>query len=84
MDTELIVYLNNILIFDNTVKEVRERTRKYLIKLHNIEFYCKLFKYLFEVKEVPFLDFIVNKNRLYINPVRIETIVNWSKFKILK
>jgi len=78
-DTELIAFINDILIYGDTLKEVRERTRRCLQRLREHGLFVKLKKCLFNTKEVPFLGFIVNSQGVTMDSSRVKTITKWPR-----
>ena len=69
MDEYIITYLDNILIYsaralDNYIKKVY-KIFKYFSK-KNLR--LKLEKYQFYQKEIEFIEYIIERDRIYINP----------------
>jgi Reverse transcriptase (RNA-dependent DNA polymerase) len=54
-----IIYLNNIMMYLERVKDYKEYVRKVLERLQQYNLYIKLSKYLFSIKELEFLDYIM-------------------------
>ena len=77
IDTELIAFLNDILIFESTQKECRKWTLKALQRLKNAKLFCKRLKCLFEVTSVDFLGFIMRDEEIVMNPGRVSMIIEW-------
>ena len=77
-DTELIAFLNDILIFDSIWEECWECTLKALQRLKNAKLFCKGLKCLFEVTSVDFLDFIMRDEEIVMNLSRVSMIIEWS------
>ena len=77
-DTELIAFLNDILIFNSTWEECRKCTLKALQCLKNAKLFCKRLKCLFEVTSVDFLDFIMRDEEIVMNLSRVSMIIEWS------
>ena len=78
IDTELIAFLNDILIFDSTQKKCWECTLKALQCLKNAKLFCKELKCLFEVISVDFLDFIMRNEEIVMNLSCVSMIIEWS------
>ena len=78
IDTELIAFLNDILIFDNTWEECWKCTLKALQRLKDTKLFCKRLKCLFEVTSVDFLSFIMRDEKIVMNPGRVSMIIKWS------
>ena len=77
----VIIYLNNILLFFKPKKEHTKHVRDVLSKFRLNKLYANLEKCQFFVEKIEFLRFLVNKYKIKMNSVQINTIVNWSKFK---
>ena len=75
IDTELIAFLNDILIFGSTREECRERTLKALQRLRDAKLFCKGPKCLFEVTSVDFLSFIMRDEEIVMNSGRVSMII---------
>ena len=78
IDTELIAYVDDILVFGNSVEQVKERTHRCLDRLAQADLFVKLKKCLFEATRVPFLGFIVDQEGIHIDPKRVDTIMEWK------
>ena len=78
IDTELIAFLNDILIFDSTWEECWECTLKTLQHLKDAKLFCKRLKCLFEVTSVDFLSFIMRDEEIVMNLSHVSTIIKWS------
>jgi hypothetical protein len=68
------VYLNDILIYSKDEKEHKHHIKIVLQKLRDYALYAKLSKCIFHTKEVEFLGFVVNTNRVIMNENRIRSI----------
>ena len=64
LDKFLIVYLDDMLIFSDTLEEHRKHVRLVLGRLLEAELYLKPSKCQFHVQEVGFLGFIIGLNRV--------------------
>ena len=76
LDKFLIVYIDNILIYSNTLKEHIQQVRKALQRLQEFNLQVKLEKCKFHKKEVEFLGHIVSREGIQINPKKVEVVVN--------
>ena len=79
-----IVYLNNILIYSIILEDHRRHVQKILGKLLNKQLCCKLEKYEFHQKEVVFLGFLIDREDIKINLLKIERVLDWPQSKNLK
>jgi hypothetical protein len=71
-----IIYLNDILIYNRTRKRHLSHVRKMLKSLKQAGLYTKIQKCEFFKNETIFLNIIIGKNRIRINPQKIEIIQN--------
>jgi hypothetical protein len=62
-----VIYLDNILIFSEQAEEHTTAVCKVLERLRTYNLYINLKKCHFNVKEVEFLGFIINPNRVEID-----------------
>ena len=69
-----IIYLDDILIFSKSKKEHYQHLELIIKHLQCAELYINLKKYDFFKTEVKYLDFLVNKNDLYMNSFYIKII----------
>ena len=84
LEEELIVYLDNILIFGITLKELHTCTRCCLLRLQKHSLFAKLKKCKFEVITVRMLGFIVDGEGIFMEQKRVNTISDWLEPKTLK
>jgi hypothetical protein len=77
--TESIVsiYLDNILIFTNTLKEHCWITRLVLDHMHEHKLYLWPEKCEFEKTRIEYLGVIISHNKVGIDPVKIAIVVDW-------
>ena len=78
----IIIYLNNIFIYFKLredyyiyIKIIIERLRKYKL-------YIKLNKYFFNIKEIEFLEFIINIIKVKLDFNKILIIKKWPKLEL--
>jgi hypothetical protein len=81
---EAIIYMDNILIFAETLTELRRITRCVLNKcrLHNL--FLKPEKCVFAKEEIDYSGFIVCQGQLAMDPAKIEGILDWPEPKTLR
>ena len=80
LDKYIIIYLNNTLVYssgtlDNYIKKVYEVLRWFNKK--DLRFKPK--NYHFHREKVQFLQYIIRRNRVYINPQKVTLIKKWLK-----
>lgn len=74
MDICCIIYLNNILIFFNSIEKYKKYIIQILKKLQIYKLYIKILKYKFYKEKIKFFEFFVGKNRIEIDFNYIKTI----------
>ncbi|EKM48439.1 uncharacterized protein PHACADRAFT_58702, partial [Phanerochaete carnosa HHB-10118-sp] len=75
----VVVYLDDIMIFTQDLKEHRWITRQVLQILREHKLYLKPEKCEFEKAEIEYLGMIVGKGVVRMDPVMIEGVVNWPR-----
>jgi Reverse transcriptase (RNA-dependent DNA polymerase) len=83
-DDELIAYLDDILIYGETIEEVQERTRRCLQRLREAGLSVKLSKCKFHVQEIDFLGFRITPEGISMENDLIQTIMDWPTPKKIK
>jgi hypothetical protein len=77
LDEFCVVYLDDILIFSETLEEHIQHVRKVLLRLKECGLFVKLPKCEFHVQKLSFLGFIISPDGISMDPQRISTIVEW-------
>ena len=73
LDLFAVVYLDDILIYSDTLEEHIQQVRMVLKKLQAHRLYAKLKKCQFHVQKISFLRFIVSPDGISMDPERITT-----------
>ncbi|SRR6266498_2215880 len=71
-----MIYLNDIIIFSQTIKKHLQHMKKVLEALRNVRLKLKLEKCKFAKKQLKYLRFIVGKFRIKSDPEKVRAIVN--------
>jgi hypothetical protein len=71
------VYLNDILIFTNSLEEHRRITRLILDHMHKHKLYLRLEKCEFEKIKIEYLGIIISHNKVEMDPVKIAGVADW-------
>ena len=74
IDVICVVYLNNILIYNNNSTHYWRNIKKMLKRLKNYQLYVNLKKCRFVIIEIEFLNFIIFTKKIRINKKRIRII----------
>jgi hypothetical protein len=77
LDQFLIVYLDDLLIYSETLEEHKRHVRMVLERLQKAELYLKLSKCEFHKEEVGFLGYIIGPNGVKMDPAKVSAITTW-------
>ena len=72
-----MVYLDDILIFTETIKQHREVTRRVLKLLEENQLFLKPEKCEFEQTKVEYLGVIISHNSVEMDPVKVAGVAEW-------
>ncbi|GJY08973.1 putative nucleotidyltransferase, ribonuclease H [Tanacetum coccineum] len=78
LDTFVIVFIDDILVYSRTQEEHVEHLRLVLELLKKEKLYAKFSKCEFWLREVQFLRHVINGNGIHVNPSKIEAVKNWK------
>jgi len=81
---KIIVYLDDILIFSNTIEEHREITREVLRRVRENKLFLKLEKCKFEQTTMNFLGMVVGNGQVMMDPIKTKAISEWTTPKNLR
>jgi hypothetical protein len=76
LDITCVVYLNNICIYNDSIKKHIKHVREILNRLRKTRLYVKLFKCEFDKKEIIFLKYVIGVHGIRINDVKIRIILD--------
>ncbi|KAL0534336.1 hypothetical protein IC582_028626 [Cucumis melo] len=79
LDTFVIVFIEDILIYSKTEAEHEEHLRMVLQTLRDNKLYAKFSKYEFWLKQVSFLGHVVSKVGVFVDPAKIEVVTSWTR-----
>lgn len=77
LDKFIIVYLDDILIYSNTMQEHRQHVRQALSLLRQFRLFAKASKCHFHVPSVEYLGYIVGQNSISMDPDKVSAILAW-------
>ncbi|KAL0551335.1 hypothetical protein IC582_010421 [Cucumis melo] len=79
LDTFVIVFIDDILIYSKTEAEHEEHLRMVLQTLRDNKLYAKFSKCEFWLKQVSFLGHVVSKAGVSLDPAKIEAVTGWTR-----
>ncbi|KAL0537612.1 hypothetical protein IC582_026595 [Cucumis melo] len=79
LDTFVIVFIDDILIYSKTEAEHEEHLRMVLQTLRDNKLYAKFSKCEFWLKQVSFLGHVVSKTGVSVDPAKIEAVTGWTR-----
>ncbi|KAL4030410.1 hypothetical protein IC575_008647 [Cucumis melo] len=79
LDTFVIVFIDDILIYSKTEAEHEEHLRMVLETLRANKLYAKFSKCEFWLKQVSFLGHVVSKAGVSVDPAKIEAVTSWPR-----
>ncbi|KAL0551702.1 hypothetical protein IC582_010791 [Cucumis melo] len=79
LDTFVIVFIDDILIYSKTEAKHEEHLRMVLQTLRDNKLYGKFSKCEFWLKQVSFLGHVVSKAGVSVDPAKIEAITSWTR-----
>ena len=74
---QVVIYLDNILIFTKTLKEHHRIVCRVLEKLHNHKLYLKPEKCEFERESIEYLGLIISQNHVAMDPAKVAGVLEW-------
>ena len=77
LDEFLVVYLDDMLIYSDNLKEHRKHVQKVLERLKDAGLFLKLSKCEFHMQEVEFLGFVIGINGVRMDPAKVESVTAW-------
>ena len=84
IDQFVVAYLDDIIVYLDTVKEHTQHVWLVLQKLHKFNLFVKLSKCIFNAIEIKFVRFIVDQEGISIDPGCIKIVVEWPFPKSFK
>ncbi len=64
LDDFCIIYINNILIYNNIETKYKNYINKVFVKLYNANLYLNISKYIFFIKQIKYLNLIIIIKRI--------------------
>ena len=82
IDIFCVIYLNDILIYSETLNQHHKHVKEVLERLWKFQLYASLKKCEFSMQKVKFLRFIISITGVVMNLCRVEIIQDWPTSKI--
>ena len=78
LDDCVVVYLDDIVIYSRTFEEHVNHLSLVLSQLRKYTLYVKMEKCEFSQQEIKFLGHLVSKNKVRMDPKKVQAIVDWK------
>ena len=78
LDKFMVVFIDDILIYSETAEEHEEHLRVVLARLREHKLYAKFSKCEFWLKKVPFLGHVLSKDRISVDPSKVQEVMDWK------
>ena len=75
MNNFCIIYINNILIYNNIKTKYKNYINKVFAKLYKASLYLNINKYVFFIKQIKYLDLIIIIKEIWINFKKVKCIL---------
>ncbi|KAH9763374.1 Endonuclease [Citrus sinensis] len=79
LDKFIVVFIDDILVYSRSKEEHAEHLRITLQTLKEKQLYAKLKKCEFWLEKVTFLEHVVSKDRISVDPSKVEAVSQWSR-----
>ena len=80
----LIIYMDDVLVFVETLEECQERTRRVLDRMKEEDLHLKLAKCAFDQTEVEYLGLVVRNGEILMDPTKLKAVEQWEPPKSVK
>jgi hypothetical protein len=84
LDDFLLTYLDDLLIYSQTLDEHRKQVKKVLTRLRKYDLFAKPEKCEFEKKVVEYLGFIISEEGVRMDPKKVEAVLEWEEPRNVK
>ena len=80
----LIIYMDDVLVFAETLEECQEWTKQVLDRMKEEDLHLKLAKCAFDQTEVEYLGLIVKNGEVLMDPTKLKAMEQWELPKSVK
>jgi hypothetical protein len=77
LDTFVVKFIDDILVYSKSEVEHEKHLRLVLQRLREHKLYAKLSKCEFWIDEVPFLDHVISKGGIAVDPGKVKDVLDW-------
>uniref|UniRef100_A0A8C5R0W1 ribonuclease H n=1 Tax=Leptobrachium leishanense TaxID=445787 RepID=A0A8C5R0W1_9ANUR len=77
LDTLLVVYLDDLLVYSRTIQEHTQHVRLVLSRLRQHKLYGKIEKSTFEKSSIEFLGYVLSPGHIEMDKAKIKAILDW-------
>jgi hypothetical protein len=78
LDKFIVVFIDDILVYSRSEEEHEEHLHLTLQKLRENRLYAKLSKCEFWIKQVTFLEHVILKGGIYVDPSKVRDVLSWN------
>jgi hypothetical protein len=78
LDKFIVVFIDDILVYSISEEEREEHLHLTLQKLRENRLYAKLSKCEFWIKQVTFLEHVILKGGIYVDPSKVRDVLSWN------
>jgi len=80
----VVIYLDNILIFAETLQELMQLTHQVLQKIQDLDLFLRPAKCSFNQMLVEYLGLIISEGEIHMDPVKLRAIQDWPLLQTIK
>jgi hypothetical protein len=80
----VVIYLDNILIFAKTLRELTQLTHQVLQRIQDLDLFLRPTKCSFNQMSVEYLGLIISKGEIHMDPVKLKAIQDWPLPRTVK
>ena len=84
LDAFVLVYLDDILVFSQTLEDHIRHIRTALQKMRDAKFFARLHKCSFCQEKVEYLGFDVSRDGVQPSPEKVRTVIEWAQPQSVK
>jgi DNA-binding MarR family transcriptional regulator len=78
LDTFVVIFIDDILVYSKSEAEHEKHLKLVLQRLREHKLYAKLSKCEFWIDEFPFLDHVISKGGIAVDPSKVKDVLDWE------